>query len=160
MLKKLAEVSKRKLILSVLLMQQLKQVKILLSLTKGTEVDNQIIHVDLLILFMRLILLVERSENTVNYFVYELTPYTTYLLQENFMQHPDKSDLMHALLNYKSEITGKKRKKVKVRIVNAIRRLVKEDKQNEVKTSRKILQQIEMETRIEMKPLIMKMARK
>ena len=88
-----------------------KKIKILLSMTKGIEVGNQIIHVDPLILFMRLIVLVEQSENTVNYFVYELTPYPTSLFQENFMRHPDKSDLMHASLSYNSEITRKNRKR-------------------------------------------------
>ena len=86
-----------------------KKMKTLLSLTKGIEVGNQIIYVNPLILFMRLIVLVERSENTVNYFAYELTPFPT-LFQDNFMRHPDKSDLMHALLSYNSEITRKKRK--------------------------------------------------
>ena len=48
----------------------------------------------------------ERSKNTVNYIAYELTSYPTSLFQDNFMQHPDKSDLMHVLLNYHSEIAG------------------------------------------------------
>ena len=88
-----------------------KKIKTLLSLTKGIEDGNQIIHVDPLILFMRLIVLVERSENTANHFAYELTHCPTSLFQDNFMWHPDKSDLMHVLLNYNSEITGKKRKR-------------------------------------------------
>ena len=80
-------------------------------MTKATEVSNQIIHVNPLILFMRLIALVERSKNTVYYFACELNPRPTSLFQDNFMRHPDKSDLMHVLLNFNSEITGKKRKR-------------------------------------------------
>ena len=37
--------------------------------------------------------------------------YPTSLFEDKFMRHPDKPDLMHALLNYNSEITGKKRKR-------------------------------------------------
>ena len=67
-----------------------KKIKTLLQLTKGIEVGEQIIHVDPLILFMRLIALVERSKNTVSYFAYELTPYAIFLFQDNFMWHPEK----------------------------------------------------------------------
>ena len=56
-------------------------------MTKGIQVDNQIIRVDPLILFMHLTELVEQSKNTVNCYAYELAPYPTYLLQGNFMLH-------------------------------------------------------------------------
>ena len=56
-----------------------KNVKILLPLTKGIVVGNQVIHVDPKILFMQLIVLVERSKNTVNCFAYELISYPTSL---------------------------------------------------------------------------------
>ena len=71
-------------------------------MAKGIEVgSNQLIHVNPLILFMRLIVLVERSKNTVNYFACELTSYPTSLFQGNFMRHPDKSDLIHATTTVK-----------------------------------------------------------
>ena len=94
-----------------------KKMKTLLSLINGMEGGNQIIHVDPTILFMRLIVLVERLENAVNYFAHELTPYLTSFSQDKFIQNPGKSDLMHALLNYNSEITGKKRKETKAPLI-------------------------------------------
>ena len=49
-----------------------KKTKTLLSLIKGIEVGNEIIHVNPIILFMSLIVLVERSKNAIHYFAHEL----------------------------------------------------------------------------------------
>ena len=67
-----------------------KKIKTLLILNKQIGVGNQVIHFDPIVLFRQLILLVERSKNTVNYFAYELIPYPTFLFQDSFVRHPGK----------------------------------------------------------------------
>ena len=88
-----------------------KKVKNLLTLTKGVQLENRTIHVDPTISFLRLIVLIERTDDTEKYFGYELTPYPTALFKDKFMRHPDKAALAEALLNYKkiSKISQKRK---------------------------------------------------
>ena len=56
------------------------KVKTLIIWAKGMQVGNQTIHIDPTVLFLRLIVLIERAEDTMEYFSYELTAITTSLL--------------------------------------------------------------------------------
>ena len=87
------------------------KIKTLQSLSKGVVDNHQTFHVDPTILSIRLLVLLERSDNAVRYFTYELTSYPTPLFQDYFMRQPDKSLLMYAILIYKNDNEGKKRKK-------------------------------------------------
>ena len=56
------------------------KVKTLIIWAKGMQVGNHTIHIDPTVLFLRLIVLIERAEDTMEYFSYELTAITTSLL--------------------------------------------------------------------------------
>ena len=88
-----------------------KKVKTLLTLTKGVQLENTTIPVDPTILLLRLIVLIERTDDTEKYFGYELTPYPTALFKDKFMRHPDKAALAEALLNYKKISKIKQKRK-------------------------------------------------
>ena len=84
--------------------------------------------------------------------------YPISLFQDNFMRHSHKSDLIHALLNYKSEITGKKRKRnegtnghcdAKVRKIRKAE--ASKDQQEDTSSNQ------DEKKRIEMNPLMRKM---
>ena len=78
-----------------------KKVKTLLTLTKAVQLENTTIHVNPSILFLRLMVLIERTDDTEKCFGYELTLYPTALFKDNFMRHPNKAGLAEAILNYK-----------------------------------------------------------
>ena len=74
-----------------------KKMKTLVTLQKGVAVRDNVIHIDPTILFVHLILLVQRSEDIVRYFGYELTPHPTSPFKDNFMRHPKKLAFADAL---------------------------------------------------------------
>ena len=87
-----------------------KTVKTLLTLTKGVQLENTKTHVDHTILFLRLIVLIDRTVDTEKYFGYELTSYPTALFKDNFMRHPNKAALAEALLNHKKILKIKQKR--------------------------------------------------
>ena len=72
--------------------------------------DSSLVFIDLTILFVRLIVLVERSGSNTKYFGFELTPYPTSSFKDHFMRHPKKSVLADVLKMKQSHHKGKKRK--------------------------------------------------
>ena len=85
-------------------------VRSLLCLSKGVTIKNEIVHIDPTVLFMRLIVLIERAEDMSDYFNYALAPIPCSLFKDNFMRHPNKSQLGEILVAKCQEIsTGKKR---------------------------------------------------
>ena len=74
-----------------------KQVKSLAVLRPGVQVNSVTIHVNPTVLFQRLIMLIERSEDMTSYFEYELTPEPTSLFKDRFMRKPNKALLGKAL---------------------------------------------------------------
>ena len=84
----------------------------LLQLTKAAKVSTSDIYIDPAILFIRLLVLVERSENPVSYFQYELTPYPASIFYGDYMRHVNKVLLGHAITDKKKE-KPKSRKKQK-----------------------------------------------
>ena len=89
-----------------------KKIRTLVKLKKGIDVNNQTVYIDPAVLFMRLIVLIERSDETEKFFHYELTPYLTSLFKDHFMWHPNKSSLADALKSKSKKPTkkGEKRK--------------------------------------------------
>ena len=65
----------------------------LINLTKGIKIDQETVHVEPLILFSRLLALLERCEDTTPYFQYELTPFPASLFKHSIMRKPNKSVL-------------------------------------------------------------------
>ena len=59
--------------------------------------DSSLVFIDPTILFMRLIVLVERSGSNTKYFGFELTSHPTSLFKDYFMRHPKKSVLEDVL---------------------------------------------------------------
>ena len=88
-----------------------KKVKTLLTLTKAVQLENTRIHVNPSILFLRLMVLIERTDDTEKWFGYELTPYRTALFKDNIMRHPNKAALAEAILNYKKISKIKQKRK-------------------------------------------------
>ena len=97
------------------------KVKSLLCLKKGVTIDQQTVHVDPLVLFTRLVMLLERSYDMSTYFQYELTPVPTSLFKEHLMRKSNKAalaDFLTSLLLVQArkrkttDLKGKKRKKV------------------------------------------------
>ena len=74
-----------------------QQIKNLVHLNKSIVVDNQKVHINPSILFMRLVVIIERETETEKYFNYKLTAEPTSLFKCNFMRHPDKSSLAATL---------------------------------------------------------------
>lgn len=74
-----------------------QQVKSLQHLQQKTKINNETVPIDPSLLFVRLVVLLERKEDMDRYFDYELTPVPTSLFRDRFMRHPDKSSLAHAL---------------------------------------------------------------
>ena len=66
-------------------METTRKVKSLIKLSQGIKVDDQEIHIDPTVLFLRILLLIERSEDPTSYFDYELTPYPTSWDNNRFM---------------------------------------------------------------------------
>lgn len=78
-------------------MKRSDQVKSLGHLLPTIQVDKQKLHVNPNNLFYRLIAIVQREDNMVPYFHYELTQIPTSLFKDNAMCKPDKSQLANAL---------------------------------------------------------------
>ena len=87
-----------------------RKIKTLVNLTKGLDVDSRLVFIDPIVLFMRLIVLVERPGSNTKYFGFELTPNPTSLFKDHFMRHPKKSVLADVLKMKQSHHKGKKRK--------------------------------------------------
>ena len=68
-----------------------KEVKTLITLTKGMQVGKQTICFDPTALFLRLIFLIERADDTMKFFSHELTSIPTFLFKDNFRRHAEKS---------------------------------------------------------------------
>ena len=78
-------------------MKRTEKVHTLIHLTKGIKVDQDTVHVEPLILFSRLLVLLERCEDTTPYSQYELTPFPTSLFKHSVMCKPNKSVLGSSL---------------------------------------------------------------
>ena len=88
-----------------------EKVKSLIKLSTAVKVDDKDLHIDPSVLFLRVILLVERADDPVEYFSYELTPVPTSLFRNKFMRKPAKSLLAKELISdQKKSNRGKKRK--------------------------------------------------
>ena len=68
-----------------------KEVKTLITLTKGMQVGKQTICFDPTALFLRLIVLIERADDTMKFSSHELTSIPTFLFKDNFRRHAEKS---------------------------------------------------------------------
>ena len=73
------------------------QIKTLESLKMGVEIDKEKIHVDPMLLFSRLLALIEREEEIREYFRFELTAFPISLFQNGMMRKANKSKLAKAL---------------------------------------------------------------
>ncbi len=74
-------------------MERTEKVRTLIHLTKGIKIDQETLLVEPLILFSRLLVLLERCEDTTPYFQYELTPFPSSLFKHSLMRKPNKSVL-------------------------------------------------------------------
>jgi len=74
------------------------QVKSLGSLKNVVSIRKQRVNIDPVLLFVRLIVLAERSDNIQPYFEYELTAVPTSLFADTMMRKPNKASLIHSLL--------------------------------------------------------------
>ena len=84
-----------------------QQAVTLASLKPSIKVGNQKVVIDPMVLFSRLIILLQRNDDIASYFAYELAPVPTALFKENMMRKPTKSALAKAL-NVKYENYVKK----------------------------------------------------
>lgn len=107
--------------------------KTLITLIKGMQVGNRNVHVDSTELFPRLIILIERAEDTMKYFSYELTPAPRSIFKGNFMQHAEKSQLTDILFHYQRNKIQKERKKKTKKIVESDGPTRKKKKRNDQK---------------------------
>ena len=73
------------------------RIKTLESLEVGVRIDKEKVHVDPLLLFSRLLVVIEREENIRSYFQYELTTVPTLLFQDSMMRKSSKAKLGQAL---------------------------------------------------------------
>ena len=73
------------------------QIKTLQDLEMGVKIQNDKIHIDPLLLFTRLLVLIEREEEIRSYFRFELTAYPTALFENGMMRKAIKSKLGQAL---------------------------------------------------------------
>ena len=78
-------------------MKRKDQVRTLVSLKVGVRIENENVYVDPTLLFSRLLVLVEREENMMKYFSYELTPIPTSLFENGMMRKASKSNLAKAV---------------------------------------------------------------
>ena len=74
-------------------MKRSDKISTLIDLNKGIKIDQKIVHVDPLTLFSRLIVVLDRSYDREKALHYELTPTTTSLFKNEFMQKSNKSAL-------------------------------------------------------------------
>ena len=78
-----------------------QKVRNFLQLTKAVKTGTQDVHIDPAILFTRLFVLVERSED--RYLKYELTPYPASVFIGDYMRHVNKALLGLAIIDGKKE---------------------------------------------------------
>lgn len=69
------------------------QIRTLECLKVGVKIDKENIYVDPMLLFSRLLVIVERDDNMLKYFKYELTPEPTSLFDNGVMRKATKSNL-------------------------------------------------------------------
>ena len=69
------------------------KIRTLENLRKGTKIGCATIHIDPMILFSRLLIQVERSNDIQSLFAYELTPIPTALFRDDMMRKGNKSSL-------------------------------------------------------------------
>ena len=72
------------------------QIKTLELLKMGVEINKEKIHVDPMLLFSRLLALIEREEEIREYFRFELTAFPISLFQNGMMRKANKSKLAKA----------------------------------------------------------------
>ena len=75
------------------------KVKSLDKLCPGTLIDKKLVHDDPMILFTRLITLVQREESMTDAFMYEFTPEPISLFKDGIMRKPAKAILRNYILN-------------------------------------------------------------
>jgi hypothetical protein len=80
------------------------KVNTLIDLTKNIKIGQEVVHVDPLTLFSRLIVVLDRSDGGEKAFQYELTPTPTSLFRNGFMRKATKSTLAEALTSHLSEV--------------------------------------------------------
>ena len=68
------------------------------GIAKSVKCQNEIVHLDLLHLFSRLISIAERTNKFKEYFNYELTQKPTSLFNDGFMRESHKSDRKNILI--------------------------------------------------------------
>ena len=68
------------------------------------KIDNEVVNINLLILFSRLILLAERGEETTPCFEYELTKYPFTLVKDGMMRNGNKALLCSFLMKGKPNV--------------------------------------------------------
>ena len=73
------------------------QIRTLKILKVGVQIGKEKVNVDPLLLFSRLLLLVEREEDVKSYFRYELTSIPTSLFENGMMRKPTKSNLAKSI---------------------------------------------------------------
>ena len=86
-------------------MKRSNQVKTLVNLEKCITVEKQPLHIDGNVLFSRLIVLIQRTDNIAPYFDYELTPVPMALFKDWSMRKTNKSVLANYLLSTVNPIT-------------------------------------------------------
>ena len=81
------------------------QIRTLQYLINGVQCEKDKIHVDPMLLFSRLLVLVERDNDMKECFKYELTPIPTSLFEHGMMRKPNKSALGRAIKKNVSAVT-------------------------------------------------------
>ena len=81
-------------------MKRTEKVRTLIHLTTGIKIDQETVHGEPLILFSRLLVRLERFEDTTPYFQYEVTPFPVSLFKHSVMRKPNKSVLGVSLTIY------------------------------------------------------------
>ena len=71
-------------------------------LQSRVTIDGNVVHIDPVILFNRLVLLIKNEEDRIPYFAFELTPEPTSLFKEGRMRKPNKADLRNRILKLES----------------------------------------------------------
>ena len=81
-----------------------ENIKPLQCIQKGVKLGSVTIHIDTNILFSRLTLMIERSDDMRSYFKYELTPVPTSLFHNDFMRKTDKAALARTISEGKDQL--------------------------------------------------------
>ena len=94
-------------VFSEITLKRTDQIKSLSRLEKGIKIGNDSVQIDPMLLFSRLLIQVERSQDVKQYFGYELTPMPTSLFNCHGMRKSNKSSLA-ALLTKDVEVNTDK----------------------------------------------------